>query len=54
MRFEETNAVVYVTDTAEGDRYYAACDAAGCTWVGPTRETPAAAKRDAIRHHEAP
>jgi len=49
MTFVQTNCVIERTDTS--DQPYAACKAGNCTWVGPTRKTPAAAKRDAIRHH---
>lgn len=31
-------------------KYYAACTATGCTWVGPTRTTSRTAKADARRH----
>ena len=48
-KFAETNGAVTHVD---GYGHYAACTATGCTWVGPFRSTPAAAKRDAVRHHD--
>jgi hypothetical protein len=51
--FAETNCTVErLAPTANRTaRYYAACKAGTCTFVGPTRSTPAQAKRDAVRHH---
>lgn len=51
--FDETNGVIRETDTPVGLRFYAACSATGCTWVGELRSSPSAAKRDAVRHHNA-
>lgn len=49
-RFEETNGRIHST-VGHPVGYYATCSARNCTWVGPIRTTVAAAKRDAVRHH---
>jgi len=54
-RFEETNGVIHDASRTTGVQmpgYYATCAAKGCTWVGPIRATEAAAKRDAVAHHD--
>ena len=50
--FDETNGEIHCSGSGLDRTFYAACTARGRTWVGPLRATPAAAKRDAVRHHD--
>lgn len=53
-RFAETNCVIERQDLPllQDVKFYAKCEAPGCTWVGAWRNTVERAKRDAIKHHE--